>query len=288
MTPLNVVVVTYDFDRDRASMLRSNWASPAASFPRLQRSYVMLADAVHASSTAPVNWFDMPAQLGQARYWDGAMTGYNNPVLAGVSDAIAQGVNPRSIAALSIGTSATALPLVSDRLDPKLCRSWAPTDFLSSVAKVGKTIISDPPEAHNYLAHLMTGGRAPTSLLDCPVTRTSIIRMNPLIQPVPSPDFSRELMAPLGWTPDEFAQLANLDIATTSNEEVDLIKRLCRDWMKDIWHNQPIRYGNYPPDAGYSVEHYWEIGHQYYSRAKRDWLRMTAPPDNTLLLGLLV
>jgi predicted acylesterase/phospholipase RssA len=91
---MSFLFVTYDFDRDRARMMRSDVSSPAASFPHRQQR-ATLAEAAHASSTAPINWFDKPAEFDGCRFWDGAMTGYNNPVLAGVVEAIAMGV-PRS------------------------------------------------------------------------------------------------------------------------------------------------------------------------------------------------
>ena len=53
--PMSFLFVTYDFDRDRARMMRSNVTSPAASFPHRQQR-ATLAEAAHASSTAPVSY----------------------------------------------------------------------------------------------------------------------------------------------------------------------------------------------------------------------------------------
>ena len=62
--------------------------------------------------TRPVNYFDAPATFPDrpGRYWDGAISGCNNPVLAAVTEAIVKGQNPLNIAVLSIGTASVALP----------------------------------------------------------------------------------------------------------------------------------------------------------------------------------
>ena len=74
-----------------------------------------LAEAIHASSNAPVNYFNAPAEIGDRRYWDGAIGGYNNPVLAGVIEAAVNaeryGTSLSEIKALSLGTGSVVLPL---------------------------------------------------------------------------------------------------------------------------------------------------------------------------------
>jgi hypothetical protein len=270
LTDLSVVIVTYDFDRDRARMMRSNWQSAAANFPKHKNSAIHLADAAHASSTAPVNWFDLPAQFDHGRFWDGAMTGYNNPVLAGVTEAIAMGYSGDEIGVLSIGTSATALPPMQNHIDQRLCQPRPKTGFIPSLAKVSKMIINDPPDAHTYIAHLMTGGRVPRTAEDCPVRDTAVVRMNPVVQPVLGDD--GRMGPPNGWTVEDFVRLSKLDIATLPEAEVALIKRLTDDWIKGLWNNQAVRHGgNYPPQSPATADHYWEIGHRSYTQAKQAW-----------------
>lgn len=267
---LAIVIVTYDFDRDRARMMRSNWESEAANFPKHKNSAIRLAEAAHASSTAPVNWFDMPAQFAHGRFWDGAMTGYNNPVLAGVTEAIAMGYAGHDIGVLSIGTSATALPLMQNNIDLRLCQPRSNTGFVPSLAKVGKMIINDPPDAHSYIAHLMTGGRVPASAEACPLTETAVVRMNPVVQPIPGA--AGRLTPPEGWTVEDFVRLSKLDIATLEASDVSLIKRLTDDWMQGLWNNQALRHGGvYPPAAPAKPDQYWEIGHRSYAQAKQAW-----------------
>jgi predicted acylesterase/phospholipase RssA len=275
-----IMIVTHDFDRGRVRMMRSNWQSAAANFPRHKNSSISLAEAVHASSTAPVNWFDKPAQFDHGRYWDGAMTGYNNPVLAAVAEAVAQGVPRENIGVLSIGTSAISLPPAgTPGVDVRMLAPAAKASFMPSVIKVSKLIISDPPDIHPFLAHLMLGGSIPADPQHCPELNTPVVRMNPLVQPVfgsLAEEGPAQMRVPAGWTVEEFARLIQLDIATIENADVELIKRMCDGWMRDEWHNQPIRHGgNYPPASLRDLDRCWEIGHRVYGQAKRAWLGAT-------------
>jgi len=240
----SVMIVTYDFDRDRARMLRSDWQSAAANFPKHINSSLNLAEAAHASSTAPVNWFDAPAHFNHGRYWDGAMTGYNNPVLAAVSEALATGVAAKDVRVLSIGTCAVDLPRAgTPGIDARMTIPKSKVSFVPSLVKVGKMIIADPPDAHTYLAHLMLGGAVPQQLEDCPLTDTALVRMNPLVQPVPEAGNPARYGPPPGWTAEDIEHLGKLDIAAIQNSDVDLIKRMCDGWLRDEWHNQPVRHG---------------------------------------------
>jgi hypothetical protein len=68
-----IFIVGFDYDRLRGVFFRSfnsKAGKPASS--------ISLIDAVNASSTAPVAFFDKPAIIGRQRYWDGAIGGYNN------------------------------------------------------------------------------------------------------------------------------------------------------------------------------------------------------------------
>src|SRR6185437_6311446 len=97
-TTLAVAVVAYDFERDRAHYFRSNQHSLAGSLSRSQTAQPKLFDVTHASSNAPVKYFNAPATLGNGKmYWDGGITGQNNPVEAGVVEALANGASRESI-----------------------------------------------------------------------------------------------------------------------------------------------------------------------------------------------
>ncbi|WP_299163662.1 patatin-like phospholipase family protein [Accumulibacter sp.] len=279
--PTSFLFVTYDFDRDRARMMRSDVTSPAASFPHRQQR-ATLAQAAHASSTAPINWFDKPAEFDGSRFWDGAMTGYNNPVLAGVVEAIAMGVPRHDIGVLSLGTSTVFLPECgSEGIPDALCRPRASTGFLPELVKVGKTIIADPPDAHTFIAHLMLDGGLPADVSCCPYTDTAIVRMNPVIQPII--DRTTGLWsAPAGWSVDDFRRIADMDISARRQEDVDLIKRLCDGWLRDDWHNQPVRgCGIWAEPSSDSpglpnTDRLCEVGHRWYSDAKSAWTALSA------------
>jgi hypothetical protein len=79
---------------------------------RGQTTSVMLAEAVHPSTNAPVNYFDAPAQFPARprRYWDGGIPGCNNPLQAAVTKALVLGQDPTDIAALSLGTATGPFP----------------------------------------------------------------------------------------------------------------------------------------------------------------------------------
>lgn len=278
--PISVLFVTYDFDSDRARMMRTNVSSPAASFPHREQ-HATLAEAAHASSTAPINWFNKPAEFSGGRFWDGAMTGYNNPVLAGVVEAIAMGVPRHHIGVLSLGTSTVLLPECGTQGIPNaLCRSRARTGFLPELVKVAKTIIADPPDAHTFIAHLMLDGGLPLDISACPYTETAIVRMNPVIQPVID-RATGTWNVPVGWSVEEFRRIAEMDISASAQDDVDLIDRMCEGWLQDGWHNQPVRGSNiwvspssHAPLA--NTDHLCEIGHRWYSDAKFAWKVMSA------------
>jgi hypothetical protein len=76
----DLVVCTFDYDRLRGILFRSNRDSLAASFTN--ELDPALAEAIHASTDAPINFFDSPAYLPEAapfrQFWDGGIAGYNN------------------------------------------------------------------------------------------------------------------------------------------------------------------------------------------------------------------
>lgn len=268
--------VTYDFDNDRTRMLRSHNASPAANFPHGEGS-ILLAEAVHASSTAPINWFHEPAMFDGRRYWDGAMTSYNNPVLAAVTEALACGIPAASIEVLSLGTS-TVFP-----------KAGSPSSFTSDLVKLANLVVTDPPDAHTFIAHVMLGGRLPASIGECPCTDTTIVRMNPIVQRVHDP-VTRSFRWPENWREDELQRLIDMDIATSEDADVELIVRLAEQWLSDQWNNQPIRTGGrlfdaqqgacdgIAPEAAFSL--LCEIGHPRYSHARRRWEALRGQSGN--------
>ena len=116
---IHLVVIGFDYDRERAMLFRSNHDSAAASPGTV--SDISLLHAVHASTNAPVSFFNAPAEISltsiaaggtrevtRRRMWDGGISGFNNPIMAGVIDALANGFEDARV--LSIGTGNVMLP----------------------------------------------------------------------------------------------------------------------------------------------------------------------------------
>lgn len=112
--PVHLLIVGFDYDINRARFFRSAQAS-GANLGDGDPAQVRMVDAIHASSTAPVLYFDAPAVLPSdagKRYWDGAVSGGNNPALAAVTEAmVLLQASPRPIALLSMGTGTVCRPL---------------------------------------------------------------------------------------------------------------------------------------------------------------------------------
>jgi hypothetical protein len=129
----------------------------------------------------------------------------------------------------------------------------------------------------------MLDGGLPADASCCPYTDTAIVRMNPVIQPVIDPA-TGQWSVPAGWTVEEFRRIAEMDIASRRQEDVDLIKRLGEGWLRDEWHNQPIRgCGIWASPSSDSLspplpntDHLCEIGHRWYSNAKSAWAALSA------------
>src|SRR5690606_16757877 len=85
---------------------------------------ISLLDAIHASSNAPLNYFDQPAEIRTGYrdqrlnfpgwYWDGAVGGFNNPVLAGLVEAMTNGHGKEAddYRILSLGTAVGRKPVI--------------------------------------------------------------------------------------------------------------------------------------------------------------------------------
>ncbi len=255
----HLVVTSFDYDRERAVIFRSNTSSPTKSgAPALP---VTLAEAVHASSNAPIKYFDAPAAFDGRRFWDGAMAGLNNPVLVAVLEALAGGVPQDQIRVRSIGTGSVFLPISGlpvSLLQPKA------DPGLNDIGKAANCILDDPPDEAAFAAYTYLDGRFAPPF---PIGTDIVVRINPLVQPVkdtatgnwivpgsnlPKPPLSN----------DEFETLVTLAI-DPDQDQVNLIVRFCDAWLNDIFPNQPIRANSDTLDC--------EIGHRWFSAAKAAW-----------------
>jgi len=236
-TDIHLLFVAFDYDRNRAKYFRSAAAS-AARFGQGDADSITVAEAIHASTNAPVNYFDYPARYPDrpGRYWDGAITGNNNPVLAAVTEAIVLRQDPKNIAALSLGTASVALPMQPQGSSPSpLFQSLPDPGIKTDLHKLATAILDDPPNVAGFLAHVMTGAG---SGLKSPAD-SRIVRMSPSISPVK--DDNNNWAAPKGMTQAQFGFLASLDMDAVDQHEVDAIAKYAEMWINDAAPNQPIR-----------------------------------------------
>src|SRR5207302_6225624 len=129
-------------------------------------------------------FFDKPAIVERRRYWDGAIGGYNNPIMAAVTEARVDGAVSADMIALSLGTGVTCrVPFDHPVQD-------GPRDFfeprgraclLADIRKLAGSILDDPPDAALYSAHVALGNAVVPSGQQRPAT---LVRPNPSLQPV--------------------------------------------------------------------------------------------------------
>ena len=256
--PLHLLVIGFDYDRNGAGFFRSA-ATGGPGLGEGAPSTVTLAGAVHASTNAPINYFDAPAELPTAtdRYWDGGVTGHNNPVLAAVVEAITLGVVPAEIRALSLGTGTVRLPLAAPGApDSPFTLARPQPSLTGDLAKLAGAILDDPPDSASFIAHVVTGGAA--GLPPPPVSR--VVRMSPVVSPAGGPD---AWTAPSGWTTEQFTHLCNLGMDAVAATEVAYIDSWCSLWLADGAPNQPIRMN------GATLAP--ELGHGRFSGALAAW-----------------
>jgi len=212
----DIVIPAFDYDRERATFFRSNANSKAGG-----ATNITIIQAVHASSTAPVKYFDDPAMILRHRFWDGAVGGYNNPIMAGVTEVLAnRSATREEIGILSIGTGNNFLPLwIPGKLNNGLYKPPLDPGLINDVTLVARAILSDPPDAASYIAYVMLGGDLPNEgeiNSDGP-----IVRMNPLIQPKGS---LGNWSFPNGLSEADFTRLTELELDAIETDDVNLIK----------------------------------------------------------------
>lgn len=226
LVPTRVAIPAFAADVNRAVWFRS-YAGPSGP-ATLDAS---LALAVHASSSAPVVYFDAPALVGGVRLWDGAVGGYNNPVLAGLVEA--RGLAGEDVALLSLGSAATWLPQGPPRpgLPAALCGQMADLNELGAVRLLARSVIGDPPDAALQHAALLAPGR--------------VVRLNPSVRPEKG---EAGWALPAGYgdlgaasAAAAFARLVALDMDATAQDDVDLLVRFGLAWLAGSIPNQATR-----------------------------------------------
>jgi hypothetical protein len=269
------LIIAFDFNRMRASVFRSDPCSRAASgaAPRA----VTLAEAIHASSNAPVNYFDAPAEFGGHQYWDGAIAGCNNPVLAAVMEALANGWPAGQIDALSLGTGTVFLPFKTGAPDEDIyvVRHRVQSSLGYDLQALSGAILDDPPDAATYFAYIALGQPLPERgvVLGSANTNGGVVRMSPLIQPVRDND-AAPWRPPAGFSSEEFSALANLDMDAVEDAEVNLIRRLGSAWISGDFPNDPVRLNEETMRC--------EVGHARFADALAAWRHIASAGDAPL------
>lgn len=238
------IIPAFDYSLQRVNFFRSN----PASFGTAQRlsgvledngPMLSLTDAAHASSTAPINYFNETAVIAgiPGFFWDGGVAGYNNPVLGAVVEAMVNGIASKNISVLSIGTGSTALPTGDGQSfthDFLQLKQIAKEGLKNDIRKMARSILDGPPDAASYVALTML---QPRHAIDG-LTETAFIRANPQLQPTYK---NGSWQLPGGLSADEFCALRALDMDAVKQEEVALISKFCSLWLSGNIPNQPIR-----------------------------------------------
>lgn len=282
---LQLIVVGFDYFKQRATFFRSNTSSKTDKFNNGKYYQITLGHAIHSSSNAPVNYFDSTAEVNvnllngndsrKAWYWDGAVSGFNNPVLGAVVEAITN--NPGTplsdyrVLSLGTGTGGRAIiPDYQDSTDPrtasiyqknvnnKLVESSSKSSFLADIKKMSTSILGDPPDSATFIAY---------SIIDPTLSNEAcVVRINPCIKPVLNPD-SLIFEIPNAYANDEtdFIKVMDLDMDAVDNDQVSLITQLCSKFIVGdgpCMPNQLIRGDETGIHIGFST----------YREAKAKWL----------------
>ncbi|MEP2281213.1 patatin-like phospholipase family protein [Maribacter sp.] len=239
---LKLVVATYDALNNRAKFFKSFSSNPEGY------DSVRLTQAINGSSNAPVQYFDFPARFKAQgsdifyELWDGALGGFNNPILAGIIEAYKLGVDLKTIQVVSLGTSNSLMSadakkdfwnwkqiaLIFRRKKFAFSR-WKPqlNFFKETVLHQAKTILYQPPDTANYIAMMFL--KASTGML----LNDQIIRLSPLIH------FDAN-------TPNEVIplvqELYKLDMDLTKDEEIESLINCFNAWKAGQLYNQPIEF----------------------------------------------
>lgn len=239
---LRLVVCTYDALNNRAKFFKSYSSDPVDS------DSVSLTQAIHGSSNAPVQFFDFPARFKSKNndiffeLWDGALGGFNNPVLAGIIEAFKEGINLKDIRLVSLGTGNKLMTMDAKdefwKLEQTAIRKrrkklafwhWGPQArfFKETVLNQAKTILYQPPDWANYVAMMFL--KATTDKK----TEENFIRLSPLVHIDPN---TAKDTVPL------LQKLYGMDMDLTKDKDIEILLECFRHWKAGDILNQPIEF----------------------------------------------
>lgn len=240
---LKIIISTFNAYDNRAKFFRSFSQNP-------ELEDVTLNEVIHGSSNAPVLYFDFPARFKSnaknenlEKYyelWDGALGGFNNPLVAALVEAFKLGVKGENIKCLSIGTANKVVSQedksqfydVRFTTQNNRMKKWKLSTyrkqlnfFIKTIFQQALTIVNEPPDWANYVAYMILSSSQNES--------NSITRMSPLIHWNASTDDKlRQLQK----------KLYKLDMDLTTDSDVDLLFDCFKEWENGSIMNQPIKY----------------------------------------------
>ncbi|HEY3889918.1 MAG TPA: patatin-like phospholipase family protein [Caulobacteraceae bacterium] len=253
---VKLMIVALDYDAMRARFFRSYGTPHGAT-----ADDAPLVQAVHASSDAPVEFFDAPTQWAARRYWDGAMAGLNNPLLAGLIDLMSEKISAADIVALSIGTGTVKLApsTVQPAAPPALTQPLTAPGPINDLSKAAGCVTDDPPDMASFSAHVILASAAGED----PTQVGRLVRLSPVVRPVLT---AGAWVVPPGLTAAQFQGLTQLGMDAVQQPDVALIAALGASWLADGAKNQPIRMSS--DDLSSS------LGEDTYSAAKARWMTL--------------
>jgi uncharacterized protein len=199
-------------------------------------------------------------------FWDGATAALNNPVLAAVTEALANGTKPDEIRVLSIGTG-TVRPAPETWPEKLFTPRW-----FKDIKKMMTTILDDPPDSASFIAHvaLTNGNRNPLP----------IVRINPVIES----------------TCPHFKRLEAMEMNDVEQDDVDLIVSVTETWIDGSSSgisNQLIRPSELPKKVAAALSSSSSsssspsthppvkiIGKYSFAEAKHEWVALCTAKTN--------
>ncbi len=276
---LHIIIVAFDYYTERVKFFRSQINS-RTEFATIDKEIKML-DAVHSSSTAPVNYFDRPAAIRfknngkennyNSFFWDGGVSGFNNPVLAGLIEYITNNplYKPDDVAILSIGTGTKERPAIINPADKdfniiaSFITSIGRFKAFDDIQKMATSILSDPPDSASFIAYSILN-----PALDNNKAYSKFVRINPVLRPEkPNGDHYE---VPAAFEPDDsiaFFKLMQMDIDAVVQDEVDHISLLCDKFINPL--NPAITVPNQIIRMEAAAKRL--IGYPTYAAAKKAW-----------------
>lgn len=240
---LKLIICTFDALNNRTKFFRSYLNNGN------KQEFITLTQAIHGSSNAPVQYFDFPAEINHEGYkyylWDGALGGFNNPVVAGVIEAFRSGVDKETISIVSIGTGNVLMSqkekdnfreVFSIALKEKDKKFWfwrykyQFQYFIKTIMNQAKTILFQPPDWANYVAFMFLL----KSIGEEEKVESKFVRLSPLIyyENNRTDKKIRELVD----------KLSTMDMDLIKAEDIDAVKNCFRMWKEGKIKNQPIDF----------------------------------------------